>query len=57
MDVELDGVWKCLDLTAENKVYERITASTEVSPEEEDDDNTNNNGGGGNSNPGGDFVG
>ncbi|MBR5832199.1 MAG: HU family DNA-binding protein [Bacteroidales bacterium] len=25
VDVELDGVWKCLDLTAENKVYERVT--------------------------------
>ena len=25
VEVELDGVWKCLDLTAENKVYERVT--------------------------------
>ena len=25
VDLELDGVYKCLDLTAENKVYQRIT--------------------------------
>ena len=29
VDLELDGVWKCLDLTAENKVYQRITVSND----------------------------
>ena len=54
VDVELDGIWRCVDIEAENKVYERITATTEEAPEEEDNSNT---GGGENSNPGGDFVG
>ena len=27
VDLELDGVWKCLDLTAENKVYQRINTT------------------------------
>ena len=41
VDVELDGVWKCLDLTAENKVYERVTTTTNGGvelPEEEGDE-------------------
>ena len=60
VDVELDGVWKCLDLTAENKVYERVTNASNEGvelPEEEGDevvnpdgpssgDNGGNNGGG-----------
>lgn len=60
VDVELDGVWKCLDLTAENKVYERVTNASNEGvelPEEDDDevlnpdgpsngDNGGNNGGG-----------
>ena len=29
VDVELDGVWKCLDLSAENKVYQRITTTND----------------------------
>ena len=24
VDVELDGIWRCVDIEAENKVYERI---------------------------------
>jgi hypothetical protein len=56
-EIELDGVYRCLDLKADNKVYEKIAASAELAPEDEgNDDNTNNNGGG-NSNPGEDFVG
>ena len=56
-EIELDGVYRCLDLSADNKVYEKIAASADFATEDEgDDDNTNNNGGG-NSNPGGDFVG
>lgn len=60
VDVELDGVWKCLDLEAENKVYERVTNASNEGvelPEEEGDevlnpdgpsngDNGGNNGGG-----------
>lgn len=59
VDVELDGVWKCLDLNAENKVYERINQNFDgvELPEEEGDevvnpdgpsngDNGGNNGGG-----------
>lgn len=60
VDVELDGVWKCLDLEAENKVYERVTNASNEGvelPEEDDDevlnpdgpsngDNGGNNGGG-----------
>ena len=40
VEVELDGVWKCLDLTAENKVYERVTnASNEGVELPEGDEN------------------
>ena len=59
VDVELDGVWKCLDLTAENKVYERINQNhdgVELPEEDEEEavnpdgpsngDNGGNNGGG-----------
>lgn len=41
VEVELDGVWKCLDLTAENKVYERVTNASNEGvelPEEEGDE-------------------
>lgn len=56
-EIELDGVYRCLDLKADNKVYEKIAASADFATEDEgNDDNTNNNGGG-NSNPGEDFVG
>ena len=27
VDLELDGVWKCLDLSAKDKVYQRITTN------------------------------
>ena len=58
VEVELDGVWKCLDLTAENKVYERVTSSTNLDVElPEEGGNDDNTGGGNNGNPGGDFVG
>ena len=57
VEVELDGVWKCLDLTAENKVYERVNSSTDFDAMPDDDVNNDNTGGGNNGNPGGDFVG
>lgn len=59
VDVELDGVWKCLDLNANEKVYQRINQNFDgvELPEEEGDevvnpdgpsngDNGGNNGGG-----------
>ena len=64
VDVELDGVWKCLDLTAENKVYERVTnASNEGVELPEGDENeavepeNGNDNTGGNNNGGGGFEG
>lgn len=59
VDVEMDGVWRCLDLEAENKVYERITPSTNLDAELPDDDGDENvnPGGNNNNNPGDDFVG
>ena len=46
VDLEMDGVYKCLDLTAQDKVYQKINtaAGSESLP---DDDNGNNQGGGG----------
>ena len=55
VDLEFDGVWKCLDLTAENKVYQRVSTTNDgvelpngdgdevVNP---DAPNNGNNGGG-----------
>ena len=58
VDVELDGVWKCLDLEAENKVYERITPSTNLDAELPDDDGGDENvNPGDNNDPDNDFVG
>ena len=61
VDLELDGVWKCLDLSAKDKVYQRITTNHDgvelpngdgdevVEPENGDNNNPggNNPGGGG----------
>ena len=60
VDLELDGVWKCLDLSAKDKVYQRINQNhdgvelpdgdgDEVMEPENGNDNPggNNNGGGG----------
>ena len=46
VDLEMDGVYRCLDLTAQDKVYQKINtaAGSESLP---DDDNGNNQGGGG----------
>ena len=63
VDVELDGVWKCLDLSAKDKVYQRITTNhdgvelpngdgDEVIEPENGNDNT-----GGNNPSGGGFEG
>ena len=61
VDLELDGVWKCLDLSAKDKVYQRITTNHDgielpdgdgdevVEPENPE----NNNPGGGTSGGGG----
>ena len=51
VDLEMDGVYKCLDLTAQDKVYQKINTAT-GSESLPDDDNGNNQGGGG-----GDLVG
>ena len=57
VDVELDGVWKCLDLSADNKVYERITTTTNEGVELPDGDDNEamepNNPNGDNNNTGG----
>ena len=63
VDLELDGVWKCLDLSAKDKVYQRITTNhdgvelpngdgDEVIEPENGNDNT-----GGNNPSGGGFEG
>ena len=63
VEVELDGVWKCLDLTAENKVYERVTNASNEGvelPEEEGDEVLNPDGpssGDNGGNGGGGFAG
>ena len=61
VDVELDGVWKCLDLSAKDKVYQRITTNHDgVELPDEDGDEVvepNNPSDGGNNNGGGGFEG
>ena len=60
VDLELDGVWKCLDLSAKDKVYQRITTNHDgvELPDEDGDEimepeNPENNNQGGGNNPGG----
>ena len=65
VDLTLDGVWKCLDLTADEKVYQRITTNHDgvelpngdgdevVEPENPENNNPN----GGNNPGGGGFEG
>ena len=59
VDLALDGIWKCLDLTADEKVYQRITTTTNHDgvelPGEDGDEvvEPNNPSDGGNNNPGG----
>ena len=59
VDLTLDGVWKCLDLTADEKVYQRITTTANHDgvelPGEDDNEvvEPNNPDNGGNNNPGG----
>ena len=60
VDLELDGVWKCLDLSAKNKVYQRITTNHEGVELPDGDDNEamepengNDNTGGNNPSDGG----
>lgn len=62
VDVELDGVWKCLDLTAENKVYERVNQNHDgvELPEEDEEEAVNPDGpsnGDNGGNGGGGFAG
>ena len=59
VDLALDGIWKCLDLTADEKVYQRITTTANHDgvelPGEDDNEvvEPNNPDNGGNNNPGG----
>ena len=59
VDLALDGIWKCLDLTADEKVYQRITTTTNHDsvelPNGDGDEvvEPNNPSDGGNNNPGG----
>ena len=56
VDLELDGVWKCLDLSAKDKVYQRITTNHDGVELPDGDDNEAmepNNPNGDNNNPGG----
>ena len=59
VDLALDGVWKCLDLTADEKVYQRITTTANHDgvelPNGDGDEvvEPNNPSDGGNNNPGG----
>ena len=58
VDLTLDGVWKCLDLTADEKVYQRITTTNHDGVELPNGDGDeviepNNPSDGGNNNPGG----
>ena len=63
VDLELDGVWKCLDLSAKDKVYQRINQNHDgvELPDEDGDEivepnnpnGDNNNQGGGTSGGGG----
>jgi hypothetical protein len=47
VDLEMDGVYKCLDLTADNKVYERIVQPESVTPDDNGNQGGSNQGGGG----------
>jgi hypothetical protein len=55
VDLELDGIWKCIDLTADEKVYQRINQNhdggVELPDDGGDDETVDPN------NPGDDFVG
>ena len=65
VDLELDGVWKCLDLSAKDKVYQRINQNHDgvelpngnddeaIEPNNPNGDNNNQSG----NNPGGGFEG
>ena len=61
VDLELDGVWKCLDLSVKDKVYQRITTNHDgiELPGEDGDEvvEPNNPSDGGNNNSGGGFEG
>ena len=67
VDLELDGVWKCLDLSAKDKVYQRISTNHDGIELPDGDDNEaiepnnpngdNNNPNGGNNPSGGGFEG
>ena len=46
VDLEMEGVYRCLDLTAQDKVYQKINTAT-GSESLPDDENGNNQGGGG----------
>jgi predicted histone-like DNA-binding protein len=46
VDLEMDGVYKCLDLTADNKVYERIVQPESVTPDDNGNQGGSNQGGG-----------
>ena len=48
VDVELDGIYKCLDLSADNKVYEKITQSGNTTTDSNNDNDTNPDNGGNN---------
>jgi hypothetical protein len=47
VDLEMEGVYKCLDLTADNKVYERIVQPESVTPDDNGNQGGSNQGGGG----------
>ena len=60
VDLELDGVWRCLDLSAKDKVYQRITTNHDgvelpdgVGDEIMEPENGNDNTGGNNPSDGG----
>ena len=64
VDLELDGVWKCLDLSAKDKVYQRINQNHDgvELPDEDGDEvmepeNPDNNNQGGGTSGGGGFEG
>ena len=64
VDLELDGIWKCLDLSAKDKVYQRITTNHDgiELPDEDGDEimepeNPENNNQGGGTSGGGGFEG
>ena len=58
VDVELDGIWKCVNLDSENKIYERINQNFDgVSPDGNEDEAVNPDGPGNDNNGGGGFAG